>query len=113
VLAFSLGLSRLHHVRERVRSLPQRVGERSLELGRLAQDARGAARQGWFRSILSSIRFWRTAAGTRELLTALVPARFLFTPWALTVAFFGLIGSAVEIAVAPFAVLWMLVAAAL
>jgi hypothetical protein len=113
LLAFSVGLSRLHQVRERFRSLPQRVGERSEELRRLAREARGAAQQGWFRSILSSIRFWRSAAGTRELLVALVPARFVFTPWVLVAALLGLIGSLIEIAAAPFVALWLLVAAAL
>jgi hypothetical protein len=48
-----------------------------------------------------------------RLLTPLVPARFLFTPWTLTAAFFGLIGSVVEIAATPFAALWLLVSAAL
>jgi hypothetical protein len=113
LLAFSLGLSRLHDVRERLRSLPRRVGERSEELRRLAREARGAAQQGWFRSILSSIRFWRSAAETRELLVALVPARFIFTPWVLVAALFAFLGSLIEIAATPFVALWLLVAAAL
>jgi hypothetical protein len=66
LFTFSLGLGRLHQVREHLRSLPKRVGERSEELRRLAREARGAAQQGWFRSAVSSIRFWRTVAGTRS-----------------------------------------------
>jgi hypothetical protein len=42
-----------------------------------------------------------------------MPARSVFTPWALGAAFVGLIGCLVEIALAPFAALWLLVAAAL
>jgi hypothetical protein len=113
LFVFSLGLSRLVQVRDRLRSLPHRVGERSEELRRLAREARGATQQGWFRSILSWFRFWRTAAETRELLVALVPARFVFTPWVLVAALFGLIGSVIEIAATPFVALWLLVASAL
>jgi len=113
LLAFSVGLSRLHDVRERLRSLPQRVGERSEELRRLAREARGATQKGWLRSILSSVRFWRSAAETREFLFALVPARFLFTPWVLGAALFAFLGSLIEIAATPFVALWLLVAAAL
>ena len=113
LFAFSLGLSRLHQFREHLRTLPQRVGERSEELRRLACEARGATQRGWFRSILSSLRFWRSAAGTRELLLALMPARLIFTPWVLAAALFALIGSLIEIATAPFVALWLLVAAAL
>jgi hypothetical protein len=113
VFAFSLGLGRLHQIREHLRSLPQRVGERSEELRRLAREARGAAQQGWFRSIVSSFRFWRVAAGTREFLLTLMPVRFVLMPWVLVAAFFGLIGCLVEIALAPFAALWLAVAAAL
>jgi hypothetical protein len=113
LFAFSLGLGRLHQVREHLRSLPQRVGGRSEELRRLAREARAAAQQGWFRSILSSFRFWRTAAGTREFLLTLMPVRFVFTPWVLVAAFFGLVGCLMEVALAPFAALWLIVAAAL
>jgi hypothetical protein len=113
LFAFSLGLGRLHQVREHLRSLPQRVGGRSEDLRRLAREARAAAQQGWLRSIVSSFRFWRTAAGTREFLLTLMPVRFVFMPWVLVAAFFGLIGCLVEIVLAPFATLWLLVAAAL
>jgi hypothetical protein len=112
LLAFSVGLSRLRQVRERLRSLPQRVTERSGELRRLAGEARGAAQQSRFRSILSALRFWRTAAGARELLVALVPARMIFTPWVLLAALLALIGSVIELAVSPFVALWLLASAA-
>jgi hypothetical protein len=111
LLAFSVGLSHMKQVRERLRSLPQRVTERSTELRRLAGEARGAAQQSRFRSILSALRFWRTAAGARELLVALVPARLIFTPWVLFVTLFALIGSAVELVASPFVALWFLAAA--
>ena len=108
LLIFTVGLSHLTRVREHFRSLPQRVGERAEELGRLAREARGAAQKSWVRSVFNSYRFWRTAAGTRESLLTLVPARFVLTPWVLVAALFGAIGCLVEIAVAPFAALWFL-----
>jgi hypothetical protein len=113
LLAFSFGLGRLTQVREHLRSLPQRVGERSEELRRLAREARVATQPSWFRSILSSYRFWRTAAGTRGFLLTLLPARYIFTPWVLVAKFFALIGCLVEIAASPFVALWLLAAAAL
>ncbi len=112
LLGFTVGLSRLSRVTEHVRSLPQRVGERTEDLQRLAREARGAAQKSWVRSVFNSYRFWRTAAGTREFLLTLVPARFVFAPWVLVAALFGLIGSLVQIAVAPFATLWFFASAA-
>ena len=113
LLVFTVGLSRLARVRQDFRALPQLVGERAEELGRLARDARGAAQKSWVRSVFNSYRFWRTAAGTRELLLSLVPARFVLTPWVLVAALFGVIGCLIEIALAPFAALWFLTTAAL
>jgi hypothetical protein len=112
LLVFTVGLSRLTRVRQHVRSLPQQIGERAEELRRLAHEARGAAHKSWVRSVFNSYRFWRTAAGTRELLLTLVPARFVLAPWVLVPALFGVIGCLVEIAVAPFAALWLLASAA-
>jgi hypothetical protein len=112
LLVFTVGLSRLTRVRQHFRSLPQLVGERAEELRRLAREARGAAQKSWVTSVFNSYRFWRTAAGTRELLLGLVPARFVFAPWVLVTALLGVIGCLVEIAVAPFAALWFLASAA-
>ena len=112
LLGFTVGLSRLTRVPQNLRSLPQRVGERAEDLQRLAREARGAAQKSWVRSAFNSYRFWRTAAGTREFLLTLVPARFVLAPWVLVAALFGLLGSLVEIAVAPFAALWFLASAA-
>ena len=112
LLVFTVGLSRLTRVRQHFRALPQRVGERAEDLQRLAREARGAGQKSWVRSAFNSYRFWRTAAGTREFLLTLMPARFVLAPWVLVVALFGLLGSLVEIAAAPFAALWLLASAA-
>ncbi|HEX2068970.1 MAG TPA: hypothetical protein VHH54_02055 [Actinomycetota bacterium] len=112
LFVFTVGLSRLTRVRQHLRALPELVGERAEELRRLAGEARGAARKSWVRSVFDSYRFWRSAAGTRELLLSLVPARFVLAPWVLVAAFFAVIGCLVEIAVAPFAALWFLASAA-
>jgi hypothetical protein len=89
------------------------VVERSEELRRLAREARGATQKSLLRSVVSSYRFWRTAAGARELLLTLLPVRFVLRPWVLGATFFALIGCLVEIAASPFVALWLLAAAAL
>ncbi|MDP8955790.1 MAG: hypothetical protein M3N24_02370 [Actinomycetota bacterium] len=112
LLVFTVGLSRLTRIRQHFRALPQLAGERAEELRRLAREARGGGQKNWVRSVLNSYRFWRTAAGTRELLLTLVPARYVLAPWVLVAALFGVIGCLMEIAVAPFAALWFLASAA-
>jgi hypothetical protein len=112
LLAFSIGLRRLQRVRDHVRSVPDRVVERSDELRHLAREARSAQR-GRGRSLLAAVRFWRTVAGTRELVTTLLPARLVFVPGVLMAVLIALLGALLEIVVAPFAALWLLLAAAL
>jgi hypothetical protein len=113
LFALSVGLLRLRQVRTRLRSLPQRVTERSDELRRLAQEARSAERRSRLRALLAVVRFWRTAAGTRELVTTVLPARMIFTPWVLTATLVALIGALLEILAAPLAAIWLLLGTAL
>jgi hypothetical protein len=95
--AVGMALRAMADMPDRAAALPARAQERAAELARLAQQVRRERRRGWFRSGMTMVRLWRTAAGSRELLHLAGPAAFLFSPLTWLAAALGAVVAVAQV----------------
>ena len=108
LLLVALALRQLARIPGRFASLPDRTRAHLTEIGRLAAEARQVRQRGRLRSVLSVLRLWWKAAGSKELLEGAAPIALLLSPWMLVGGLVALGAALIEIMAGSVALLWVL-----
>lgn len=106
--ADGIALRALARLPDRLRTLPGEAAGRAGELRRLAEEVGRVRDRGRARSMLSLLRLWRRAAGSRDLLDVAAPVAFLFSPWTIVASLVAAAAAVIEVALGAAVLLWLL-----